>query len=318
MKIGDLKKTPIEVKAPKGLDHLVPKRKKYSVEISLSGCDSAVPNALRRTIMSEMHLVGLNCTTDDIATDDMHLFEMLELLVQRFKAISVDQDTALSCQFSIDVKNETNGVMAVTAGSMKQIAGPKLKELPCESHIVLFDLNPHKYFRCTLRVDQLYNSERGNGGRAVASGVVSRLKNPDDAYNQYTGTGTKVMVSDHRKWVLAFDTNGTMSPNDIITEACDQILRRLRGVSSHLPDNITTVGDEYRLLIEDTHTIGEPIVRRIYDTQTDIQFVALEHDDKANNVTLRLKTTGTATEIIGGAIDAVAADFTSIRSATRA
>jgi DNA-directed RNA polymerase subunit L len=313
MEIGELIVTDIPVRAPKDLAHLVPKRTKYSAELALRNCRNTIPNALRRTIMSELDIVGFIVNYTDIDTNDKHLFDMLDLLIQRFKMVPVDQKTPLTCMFQLDVANDMETTRDVIAGDMKQIAGTRLDHLPCEHNIPLFTLQPNRYFRCTIRVNELYNSERTNGGRAVASGVRSVLENPDDAYNQHTGTGTHVMTSDHRNWVLRFDTNGTMAPHEIIVAACNKILARLRGIVEVVQDKLMTVGQEYHITFADSGTIGELIAQAIYFNQTDVDAVFLAKDDKANTVTLRLKTKENASEIINGGVELLINDFTNIK-----
>lgn len=312
LKVGKLRKTPIVINAPPEFAHLAPSRKKHSVELELSNCRNTVPNALRRVIMSELTIVGLNTSTDACDTDDWHLFDMLEMIVQRVKMIPIDQNTAIGARYRIDVKNKTSTTMHVTLADLKPVGAAPPNAF--EKNIVLLDLQPHLYFRCDMHVDELYASSRTNGCRAVASGVRSVLAKPDDAYNQYTGEGTPVMMSDHQNWVLRFDTNGIMSAESIIDAACTNILRRLHIVHTVVAEgDFKMVNGEHRLTIPETVTIGELVLQKIYYSQSDVDSVFLSVDDKATTVTFRIKTNNDPVITINGAVDQLLADFELIK-----
>lgn len=316
LKIGKLITREIEIKAPKEFAHLLPSRKKESVELRFDGCRSSVVNALRRVIMSEMNIIGLNASNSSFDTNDAYIFEMLEMIIQRVKSIPVDQKTPVGTQFRIDVDNSDKNTNAiVTMGQAKQISGAKMADLPFEKNIVLLEVQPRRKFKCTMHVDELYASERTNGCRAVASGVCSVLANPEDAYNQYTGTGTPVMQSDHRSWLLRFDTNGIMSAKDIITTACNRILRRLHDAHSAAQEKFELINEEHRLTISETPTIGELIREKVYFNQNDVEAVFMNTDDRAGTITIRLKTSVDPAGIVAGAVDLLIEDFNRIKSA---
>lgn len=284
-----------------------PKFTPKSVSFDIDGVGSTVANALRRTIMSEMAIVGLYCD-GDMQTNDEFIGDVEDLFRTRVLMAPTQQDTPADAVYEFNATNDSDRPRNVTFGELRQTAGRKYPT-PVEPHTVAFVLAPRKYLRCTIKVDSRYGDIRGNGARQVACHVTSVARD-FDPWNQYTKTGTSVSVSDIRNWTISFDTNGTAEPADIIRAARVNIIERLRALRAVAPDTIRAVGDEWRLNIDGTYTISMLLEQQIVSTQQGVTACVARVDAKNRESVLRLRTSADPIETVLGAIDSLIQIFT--------
>lgn len=272
------------------------------VSFDIDDVGATVANAIRRTIMSEMSIVGLYVDGDTKINDEF-IGDVEDLTRSRVLMVPCQQDTPLDAVYVVDVTNDGDTPRNITFGELKQVAGRKAPP-PVEPHVCMCVLAPHKKLRCTIKVDSRYGDIRGNGARQVACHVTSTARG-FDPWQQYDKTGTSVSVSDIRNWTIDFDTNGTASPLDIVRAACVNIIERLRALRHTAPDTIRAVGDEWHLGIDGTYTISMMLEQQIVAAQSGVTACVARVDARNRESVLRLKTTADPVETVLGALDSL-------------
>lgn len=296
---------------PKEYAHLLPDKRFETkhVEFDLTGVSSGIANALRRAMMNEMSVVGLVCD-GPIRTNDEYISDVEEILRNRVLMAATQQSTPLDAVYEFDVENTGDVPKTVTFGDMRQIGGRAFPQ-PVEPHTCAFVLGVKKRLKCTVKVDTRDGDIRGNGARQVACHVTSTTRDFDPV-NQFEKTGTTSSVSNIRNWTLAFDTNGTATPHDIVRAGCLNIVERLRALRKVTADNIKKVGDEWNLAIDGTHTISVMLAQYIVQTQEGVLACVAAVSDLSRSSKLRLKTTADPIETITGALDSLIQIFSTI------
>ncbi len=289
---------------PQKYAHLLPDPKftPYICEFDLSGVGSSVANAIRRTMMSEMSVIGFYCD-GDIKTTDPFISRVEELFRTRMIVTPVMQSTPTDAVYRFRIKNETDSPLDVPFGQLQQIGGKRM-ENPCEPHAIAFVLGPHHSFECTVKIDSRFGNQRGNGGRQIAVNCAS-IARGFEPLNTIAGTGESVSTSNIRNWTIRFTTNGIMAPLQCVRAVIANLVDRLRVVRETVADNIRQVRDEWELHIDGTYTISKLLEQHIYDTQSGIDAVVARVDERNRESTLRLKTQADPIETIIGAVDSL-------------
>jgi DNA-directed RNA polymerase subunit L len=274
----------------KTLDALIPKtlvaaRCTFIVE----NVNNAVANAIRRTIMSEMPVTCLYCEYHNIVTDDPYIIP--EIIQSRMKLIPVDQKISLTAVYELNAENSESRVIDVKLSKMSATGKPTAK-LPFNETTTLFILQPG----CKLSIKDIrpvvdYGYKDGCAGHTVAVNVVS-LSKDQEPYNPYTKTGIPTSVANPRKWEIAFNTNGTMAPKDIISTSFKEIIARIRSVMVGVASGggIERGLSEYSLVVNgESHTIGNLFVAVINDLYPGISAVTYFVSTTERQFTLRAR-----------------------------
>lgn len=214
------------------------------VELHLT-CSAPVVSALRRMIISEMPRIHFYAKKKDVETTDE--FIIPEMIAERIGMIAIDQNTK-STKLFLDVHNTSDQLLKVYSGQLKTDSGP----LPCNPTYELFHLYPGKTLKLEAKIRTTNGYAKRGGCVVVASGVSSVVSDESIIFDEFTGTGIRGGESDHKNWILKFDTVGTMSPKDIIRSALmglDNLLKDIHYASQ----NAEKKGDEYIFSI-DGHT----------------------------------------------------------------
>lgn len=130
-------------------------------------------------------------------------------------------------------------------------------------------------------------------------GMASKSANTDRAAtvtsantnNKTLDTNTNMVsshVADPRVWKIAFNTNGTMHPNEIIISACRNIIDRLKHVTSLL-HTIVSNDNQYILTIHgESHTIGNLIMKTTDELYPDVEAVTYNCSNVERIATIRI------------------------------
>jgi DNA-directed RNA polymerase subunit L len=230
-------------------------------EFTIRGCNNAVSNAIRRTVLCELKVAHLRCDYGDIETDDP--FIIPEMIQKRLQMIPLLQSVPSNATFSVDVTNNTLQPMDVKTG---QFHGPKKM---FDETYTLLTLGPGRYFRAKIRVGNEYGYTPEHGMCAVAFNAVS-ICTDAVPINVYTGEGVRSQSADPRVWKISFNTSGTMPSRTIVTSACSAIIGRLKTVLSLL-HTIVSSENQYTLTIQgDSDTIGNLLVKTIDEMYPDV------------------------------------------------
>lgn len=255
------------------------------IEFNIKGVSNAVSNGLRRTIGGELLVKALFAEFENLTTTDV--FIIPEMVLKRLRMIPLDQSTPLNATFEIDATNDTPNVRDVKSSEIKIIGG--MKKLPFNETFTLFTLQPGR--ACNIKpigIHQAYGFTEGDGMHCVACNTVS-ICTDQTPINMYTGEGISSSVANPREWKIAFNTNGTMAPKDIVKSACDNIIARVMSVQELLY-SIENKNDEYSLTIEgESDTLGNLFMRTISDLYPDIRAVTYSGVNVGRTLTIRVR-----------------------------
>lgn len=306
LSVKDFKTVKLVPKVPERFKHLAPTTLvSERCTFTIANCSNAVSNAIRRTILCELKVAYLRTEYEEIVTDDP--FIIPEMIQKRMRMIPLLQSVPADTKFSLETTNNTLDVQDVKTKLM--IRGkPYFDET-----ITILSLQPGKSLKISAKVAYEYGYVPQYGMCALAFNATSICKDviPADMYvedgimsgaNKPTGesgteessknvvkpTGAKSHFSDPRVWEIAFNTNGTMPPKQIVTLACNNIIERLKSVLSLLY-TMANNDNQYVLTIHgDSDTIGNLLIKTIDELYPDVEAATYSASAIERSVTLRV------------------------------
>jgi DNA-directed RNA polymerase subunit L len=121
-------------------------------------------------------------------------------------------------------------------------------------------------------------------------------------YNEFTGEGISSSLSKETGFRLSFDTNGTISPNELLHLTCSTLIERLGRVLEIL-DQINVSNDLYTLVIaNESPTIGNLLMRGVLQLYPDITYCAFVPESIGRRITFKLRTDDDPNAIITAAV----------------
>lgn len=296
-------------KVPAAFQNLVPDRLfPVIVSFELSGADinNAVCNAIRRTIACELPVWAMHVNYEDIKTTDP--FIIPEMIQQRLTLIPIDQSIDKSSVFSISVVNNTEETLDIKTGEMTT----SLKRLPFNSTFTLVSIQPGTTFEIkNIKLKQDFSYVDGLAGHSLAH-HCSSVALDVDPLNTYEGTGIPSRESNPLHWKISFRTSGTMSPKDIVRQACENIIERVKMVGNAL-DDMQTNGTTYVLVIDnESHTIGNLFTKTICDLFPNIGLITYRQHPTERTITIQCRCDDDINIVFQAAIDHLEKLFTKI------
>lgn len=302
-----------KIKNPKYAE-LVPKTlfpKHFSFEVI--GGNNAVCNGIRRTISSECMVRTMSFEFDSF--DCNNPFTLNDMILTRLMLIPIDQTTPLDAVFEIDIINKTKNILDVKASDIKIVnpGTPGLKKLPFNELFTLMTLEPNKYIKIksiTIKNGFGYNHAAYSFACNTACVVLDEI--PINNIDPET-KGISSSVSDPHHHKISFNTNGTLPPQTIVFEACDNLSLRLEYIIKLLP-NIISSGDIYVLTINgESDTIGCILMKTITVLYPQIIAVNYSTGDVLRSLTMRVRTDEDINEVFTHCIRHVVRQITDIK-----
>jgi DNA-directed RNA polymerase alpha subunit len=278
---------------------------------TVANIDNAIANGLRRTMLQELLVSHL---TFDIGDDNFKcndVFLLNDMIKKRFNLLPILQDISPDAVFELIVDNRTPTDITVYTTDLRIVKGAK--KIPCNK-IPLFTLATGCSVKIkNIRVEQKYAYEYGFGGciayncasvpvdikpieqRAIADTYHEYYANIAEALKSGNISGLKhglpSSVANPSVYKLSLRTNGNITPEEVVKQACEALIERLEYVSNVLP--ITEQGI-YKLVIKgESDTIGNIILRtglRLYPN-AEITTNA-DTTTRSITITVKLETTG--------------------------
>ncbi len=259
---------------------LMPER----ISMEIHGVNVAIAHGLHRVIQSESPAWRLNFDHASFQTNDP--FILVDFIRKRINNIPIRQDVTSKTTFRLNVLNNTEVNMRVKTALVESTS--KGKPAFNETHDVCM-LGAGKF----ITIDNIY-AQRGygymHGGYNVACNVVS-LPIDQIPLDTATGEGVTSSLSDPRVHRVAFTTNGNISHVDVVRNACDEIISRLDGATKAIP-NVYNADDTYHLVLKnETHTIGNIIMKGVVEEYPDVPAVTYSTDYLAKTIMVSIRTT---------------------------
>lgn len=241
------------------LKHLIPDYVNQKLSFELINSNYAIANGIRRSITNEIPVRYLTVSMTDIFSTDPYIVG--DIIKSRIEMIPIDQDIPLGTTYSIRFENKEDSYIDVLSSEIKQ---RKSTASGISQSIPICSINAnHSFVVENIVVAESYGY---TNGRASIGKVSYEVLNHD---MQNVSSAN----SDPTNFKLVLEVPGNINPKKIILLAIDSIIERLNNIDYSLSK---VEYDIYKLLIlNETHTIGNLLVRYIYGIDPNIDYVAM-------------------------------------------
>lgn len=322
--------------------------KPQNVQFELHGFNVAVANGLRRALLEETLIKGMNFELGDFNCSYKYMIS--DVVHGRIRNIPLRQSTPIDVKFELNITNDTEtrikqvhdmykrverdygkltkeeqeqkkidlaaaenpDIMYVLVGDLVQTAGKKLNKLPFNETFELGFLEPGtSMVISTIVISEGYGYD--HAGFAMVSKAAATPMD-QEPFNSYTGKGISCSVSDPRIHLIKFQTNGIMDPYKMVVHACNNIEERVGFVREIIPE-FKLVNDIHTLDIKDeSDTLANLIVKTMADTEN-VELVTYKPDDFMHGIILRIKTSADVSKIMERVLGTIVDDIKKIKKA---
>ncbi len=220
--------------------------------------NTALANAIRRTLISEMPMKHLTISLTDIHSTDRYVIR--EVIKKRVEMIPISQDMDVDTVFSVQVENNTDEPMDVLTDDIK-INGVKKSDgiLPM---VPICNINSGTSFSLNdIRVitSYGYNNSRVMPGRIGYQMIDQDFSKPSMTQNP-----------DHFR--IEMEVSGVHNPKELVRTAIDSLMERLDNIDF---SRAKTEFGVYKLsILNETHSIGKLISSYVYALEPTIDYVS--------------------------------------------
>lgn len=284
-----------EIKLPKHLDteenrKLIPHMRKYSVKVHIKKASKEIVNGLRRTLMEEIEIKGLEVDKDNIDTDDTNI--MWNSIKVAIESIRLDQNVPANIRFHLEYTNNTTYPQMVRASHLK--SDHKFESPPFNESFRIMTVRPGHFLRIknikvisvqarrrkdNVESDEVYPWPRSYG---LYTAVTNCGMDCPNIEKYERGVGQSSLTTEPTEYIITLGTNGNVDIKTLLKAACASISARSREIYKELVtvtnDNhisnivdISTYNDEMHFRIKnETYTIAALISYFIFKKHPDI------------------------------------------------
>jgi DNA-directed RNA polymerase subunit L len=242
-----------------GLKDLIPDSVNQRLSFELIGSNYAIANGLRRTITNEIPVKYLTVSMTDIFSTDPYVVG--DIIRSRIEMIPISQNIPLGTTYSIRFENKSDTYVDVLSSEIKQ---RKSNSSGLIQSIPICSINAnHSFVVENIVVAEAYGY---SNGRASIGKISYEILNHDMK-------NISSANSDPSHFRIELEVPGNINPKKIVLLAIDTLIDRLNTINYALAKLEYGV---YKLLIlNETHTIGNLLVRYIYNIDPNIEYVAM-------------------------------------------
>jgi len=250
----------------------------------VSGCNVAIANGIRRVMLSELPVYGLTFDYGSYRTN--MLFMLNDYVRTRIRCIPIMQNIDEKATFRLNVMNTTESPLRVKS---RDIIPDHGKRLPFNETFDIAMLDPGKHMAIDrIYVERMTTSAFGGYNVAVNVACTTVDQTPVDLE---TGEGIPSALSDPREHRITATLQGTMTLTELMHATCDVLIERLDRVIKAIPNVYNTSNVYFLVLPNETHTIGNIIVKGVCDAYPSVPLATYSADHMAKTITISIKTT---------------------------
>lgn len=203
------------------LKHLIPEYKFLDVKIHLKKTDTAISNAIRRTLIDELDIkcLHLDVDVDNVETDDNNILK--HALKKSIESIVIAQDVPDKLRYTLDYINNTSTSQMVTAGALS--TDHKLKT-PFNKTFRLITVQSGKYLK--IKNISIKTSQGRVFGDAMHSVVFGGGHKPLDVEEYLRGKGESSFFNRPTEYLINFRTLSNIDVKWLLMEVCKSIITR--------------------------------------------------------------------------------------------
>lgn len=279
----------------------------YKGSFEIKNGNSALANSIRRSIMSEYMTKTYYFLYVDFSSDDVYLPK--DMILDRIRLIPINQKVDENATFSLNVRNDTKTIMAVTVKDIvvnEKMSGASKAPIANQQTIIAY-LNPGRSFsikKISIRKSRGYD----HASYSVASNVVSL------ALGEESEKPSSISNPTHHR--IEFICNGGVPGRTLISNVCRDLIERFEGVRNLLPTLMKTGNVSALTIRGETDTISALLCKTIYLQNRDINMVTYFNDAIIRMTTIRIVSDNAEPEdLIEGAINLIIKQINSISGA---
>ena len=270
--------------------------KKYSVAFELVGVNVAIANGIRRVLVSELPAKAMTFDYSEFSTTDRYVLN--DFVQKRIRNIPIMQSVTAATEFKLHVKNSTANNMVVKAADIRHVDGRTPTIFNTTFDLAVLQPNTE------ITINRIYIAEDLGYNDACHTLAFNVACVPLDVnmYNQYNTKPDQIHsgISDPRHHRITFNTNGTMDPKKIVSEACLNIIARLSSISAA---QIESVADQHTLTIAgESSTIGNLLMKSIIELFPDIPACTFMVDQFSRKLQVKIRNAGAVDQYIAEAV----------------
>lgn len=265
---------------------------KLSVTIHVDNANNEVTNALQRASTTEQNGYGLDVEYGDVSTNDenMNITELIKNIQLLPLRNGISQEEIDAIDLSINIKNTTNNVLAISAGDMI-IKSYKIKEHLFYNSTTLIYLNIGKSLTVNnIRIKE-GNVEEDTRYLTATNGAIFPLDLKKDS---------KTPHSRYMKHEITFKVNA-ISKNEksrdvtkrILIGGCDDLIKRLQIILQIVNEDdvlyTQKFDDAYILKVEETNSIAKLLERICFNIYPEVEYITAEIIYDTKIMTLHIK-----------------------------
>lgn len=255
-------------------------------QFTISGINTSIANAIRRTIDSEVLVKCMTVDREDI--DCNSPFFLFDAFIRRIKLIPIHQSVDNNATFKINVTNNSKHDIFVRSSDIITTKGGKAA--PINETFEILKLEPGMHLTVeNIKIKQGYGYESDGGGHKIGLNPVA-LPLDVEPYNGYENKGTPSSISNPTKFLIKFNTNGTIKIIEFLKLVCDTIIERLENLRKI---KFNKLEEDYKAVIEgESHTLGNLYVQTALILYPDIKFCTYNCDKYERNLNIIYKESG--------------------------
>ena len=248
-----LKKTRYE-----SLMKMVPTVTNRVLEVIVDNANTALVNAIRRTLMSEMPIRHLTVALTDIKSTDPYIIS--ESIRKRIEMIPISQSTDMNAMFSLKYENDTNTYVDVMSTDIKLNGVSKTDDIT--PMIPICDINSKKSI--SISDIQVTESCGYDNSRSTIGRVAYEILDCDFSIASINSNPTKFR--------LELEMAGVMNPLDILKKSIHNLIDRINYID--FDNSITEFGIFKLTILNETYSVGQLMSYYIYKEEPSINYVA--------------------------------------------
>lgn len=216
-------------------EELLPKYKKHQVSFILDNSNTQLANAIRRVLTDEIpidsmtfdfkdHLIG----TDTKPKSDEYI--LTDVIIQKIEAIPLKQDIPNKdkIRMTLDITNNTLGVIPVYSSDIKVFSGSKTNEIKNHDffegcHIITYLRPNRRIYIKNIYITNGIGIDNGNAFKATNTVEYEIINN-----------SFKSLQYNANKFKIGYMTYGNIKPKKIMVKCCDVLLNKCQKAKENI------------------------------------------------------------------------------------
>lgn len=286
--------------------HSEPEICRESISFDIKNINSSTANSIRRVLLGELEILCFNflCGGKSINKNNYDNFILEDVINDRLNSIpltydiyNVNQILEDNDKYEINVTNITNDIIYVTTDDIKPVSNNKRKHINWFKNTRICALNSG----CTLNIKNIHLRLLKNGRTTPVTNFTYMIINNNNDVSSVMSSPTNFHIGFHSLGIKI---------SHLMSFCCDTIINRLKNSEKY---DLDKNDERYIFKLDETYTIANLIVEKIYKIDNNIPFVTFEQSHPLqNDISIIIKHVESE-KIYNKAIKLLIEDFNNIK-----